>query len=478
MNKLLKLKKVYQISKKADRPRLFFRHIVCEAAGLNVGQEVYVRVDEEDQEIILQNKPFNDTEGHSIHVSSSVNKHSGERRPLLDTARDYYNSIISIKEKAEVCVYQKGTLHQVIVRPLRFNIHQKQVMEHRDEKRNDERFKLLSLGAGCGIGTAAFQDTNFFTPVQEIELEEDSAENLMLNYPLSYVFNGDLRDVSEVAKSDVALCTLPCNEYSNLGQGNEDIFNNLILGVVDILRAADPKVIVMENVPGYYKGKGYNDLKNRLKEIWPYWTEKEIESYEFGSSIARRKRTYSYACKDEETFLNLEFPSQSRNPRRKKLKAFLDHKGTEYEWKPLDKWLKSFQSRDSWKDRNLDKTFVKSDTKGPLNCIAKRYTSHSASNSYVLNHEGTHWRFLSISELRRILSIPDWFELSEHIPRWRQYEMIGQSVDCGIIKAIANKVAGTLLNVKEIGKTIVKESKESINHAVTINDNGQVQLVL
>ncbi|WP_036803256.1 DNA cytosine methyltransferase [Pontibacillus halophilus] len=477
MNQLLKLKKVYSIGKKSDNPRLFFRHMVCEAANWGVGDEVYVHVNEEEREIVLQNQPFTkDYEAHSIHVSYSINKHSGEKRPLIDTARDSFTSIISIKEKAEVCVFKKGTLHQVVVRPLKFNLFSKDEVELREDKRSDERLKLLSIGAGAGVGTASFIDTQYFTPVQEIELEDDSAENLMLNYPNSYVFVGDLRDCNEVAKADVALCTLPCNSHSSLGRMDGDVFENLILGTVDLLRAAEPSVIVFENVPRFYESSGYQYMKEALQDKFPYWVEKKIDSYEFGSSIARRNRTYAVACQSEEVFYQFEFPSLPSKPKRRKLKEYLDHKSVKHEWKSMEKWMASFESREAFRNRSLEKTFITRETKGPLQCLLRRYTSHCPSNSYLLSEDKKQWRFLSINEIRRILNVPDWFEFSKQIPVNRVYEMLGQSVDGGVIKAIGNKVASSIFKAKQRGMSLVTKVSQPLN-PVSIRENGQVELV-
>ena len=80
-----------------------------------------------------------------------------------------------------------------------------------------------------------------------------------------------------------------------------------------------------------------------------------------------------------------------------------------------------------------------------IQCILSRYRSHCASNTYLLNEDKTKWRFFSEAELCRILSIPKWFTLPDTIPMTRRYEIIGQSVDCRVIKAIANQIAKTFI---------------------------------
>jgi DNA (cytosine-5)-methyltransferase 1 len=164
--------------------------------------------------------------------------------------------------------------------------------------------------------------------------------------------------------------------------------------------------------------------------------------------------------------------------RRKKLKEFLDPKGTEHEWKPLDKWFASFNSKaeknNSWADRSTDLTFV-DENATMLQCIPKRYRSHSASNSYVLHPDKQHWRFLTISELRRIFGIPDDFQFSVHTPVWRVYEQIGQSACGRVFRAFANEIATVFFKSKFRSPAA---DKEDAALPFSMDSNGQMQLLM
>lgn len=405
------LRKVYRVSRKESAPRVWLQSLVCEAANFEKGQKLFVRVLEKEQEIHISSEPAEDAIT-SVHVSGRLNKQTGSHRPLVDTAGAKYASIISIEDKIEITVYREGSRSNVIVRPLRFNIHAATTVT----THSDERLKLLSLCAGAGLGTASFLASEYFRPVMEVEFEDDSAEVLKHNYPNSYLFVGDLRDVQDVAKSDVSVVTLPCNEFSNLGDGGEGVFNNLVIGAARILRAADSRLIFFENLPHFFNSPAYSKLQLALRDAYPYWMNPiEIDSYDWGS-IAHRPRAYSVAFKSEEDMFAFQVP---RKPRflRKKLREFLDRKGNEaaFEWKPVSRWLESFKAKaekgNSWANRSIAKTFVTPDAT-ELQTIPKRYRSQSCSNSYVLSDDGEHFRFLTISELRRIFSVPDWFELS------------------------------------------------------------------
>lgn len=462
------LKKVYKVSSKGkdDTPRLFLQHLVCEAACFVPGEKLSV-TERGDQIIISELK---DTNTNQISVSSRKNQSTGKRRPLVDTAKESYKKIIQVSEKVEVCVYHK----KVIVRPLRFNLMNVQTLP----KKTDERISLLSVCAGGGIGTAAFVDTQYFTPTAEIELEDDCVEVLRHNFgDRSFVFNGDIRDINEIPKSDVMNITLPCNKWTQIGSMTEGLHTDLAIAAARIIRASAPEMLFFENVPRFFSSNIFRDLKNLVKDIFPYWSEKNIDAVDFGS-IAKRNRTYAVAFRSEEAFLNFEFPSPPRTVKRSKLREYLDGKNIIHQWKDLRTWMDSFQSRSAFKDRNLTKTFVTPDAK-EIQCILGRYRSHCSSNSYLLNEDKTKWRFFSINELKRILSIPQSFSFPDTIPLTRRYEIIGQSVDCRIIKVIANQIAKTFYKIK----TLYREKKKNISNLckehipISVEENGQLTLI-
>ncbi|MCM3130181.1 DNA cytosine methyltransferase [Paenibacillus sp. MER 78] len=473
------LQKVYQVSKKKETPRIWLQHLVCEASGFVPGEELHIRMDEEAKEILIQNREFEDADEHDVHqvhVSSRVNKTSGALRPLVDSARESYASIISVQDKVEICVYSLGDYSRVVVRPLRFRLFNTETLD----VPSDERIRLLSIAAGCGIGTVYFRDSNYFSPVMEIELEEDSAENLKLNYPNSFLFNGDIRDCNVVAKADVALVSLPCNQHSSLGEGEQGVFQNLALATSKIIKAAEPKIVFFENVPEYYKTRSYTDLQELILSDFPFWVGPvKLESHDFGS-IAKRERSYSIAFRHQDDMLEFRVPTPPKKVRKKKLKEFLDPKGTEHEWKSLDKWFASFNSKkeknNAWADRSTELTFV-DENSTVLQCIPKRYRSHSASNSYVLHPDKNQWRFLSINELRRIFGIPEDFQFSVHTPVWRIYEQIGQSACGRVFRAFANEIA-TVFFKSMFKKPADKKEAVDTSMPLSMDSDGQLHLLM
>ncbi|MFD0712586.1 hypothetical protein [Paenibacillus sp. GCM10027626] len=161
----LVLQKVYTVSKKHDAPRLWLQHIVCETAGFQPGADLFVRIDEDNKQIVVQNQTFEEQDNiHAVSVSSRVNRISGAPRPLVDTCGAKYSSILCIQEKIEINVYRHGDYSQVVVRPLRFRLFESETFE----PPADERIRLLTVCSGAGISASLFVDSKYYTAVQEV----------------------------------------------------------------------------------------------------------------------------------------------------------------------------------------------------------------------------------------------------------------------------------------------------------------------
>ncbi|MCM3619783.1 DNA cytosine methyltransferase [Sutcliffiella horikoshii] len=299
----LLLNKIYSVREKANKPGIWLQSLVCETANLKYEDHLYILMDEDKNEIVLRNYSIEDYD-HSIRVSGRNNKKTGLKRPVVDTAGERYASILNVKQKIEVRVYRAGEKSEIVIRPLHYHLTETVTVPSTP----DQRFRVLSVCAGAGIGTEALVSTGLYSSVQEIEMEEDAAEVLKLNHPHSYLVNADMKDVNEVVETDLAFITMPCGEFSSLGNLSEGVMNNLAIACSKIIRSSKAKVLFFENVPKYYKSDTWRLLKDLLIEDYPYFSERQIEAYDFGS-IATRNRVYSVAFKDFDMFNDFQFPN-------------------------------------------------------------------------------------------------------------------------------------------------------------------------
>ncbi|MBD0384862.1 hypothetical protein [Paenibacillus sedimenti] len=129
--------------------------------------------------ILVQNKPlFEENDSvYEVSVSSRMNRISGQPRQLVDTSGAKYSSILCVQDKIEISVYRHDDYSQVVVCPLRYRLFESDTFE----SPSDERIRLLSICSGAGIGSSMFIDTQHYTAVQEVEIEDDSAEVLKHN---------------------------------------------------------------------------------------------------------------------------------------------------------------------------------------------------------------------------------------------------------------------------------------------------------
>lgn len=113
-------KKVYTVSSKNDpeTPRIWLQSLVCKQASFEKGQELYVSIEEDKKEIIIQNAPIELADAKVRVSGRTVNKESKTYvEPLVDTASKKYQRIIRVRQ-VEINVYRgEGGMSRIVIRP-------------------------------------------------------------------------------------------------------------------------------------------------------------------------------------------------------------------------------------------------------------------------------------------------------------------------------------------------------------------------
>ncbi|MFJ9386985.1 DNA cytosine methyltransferase [Peribacillus sp. NPDC101481] len=130
-------------------------------------------------------------------------------------------------------------------------------------------YKVLDLFAGCGGLSEGFLQAGFNLAVS-VEIDEKACETQRLNHPETKIIQGDLTKLGpqELAENtnerefDLIIGGPPCQGFSligtrlgtskNLGEFGEDPRNKLYKEFVKYVRYFQPKMFLMENVPGLY----------------------------------------------------------------------------------------------------------------------------------------------------------------------------------------------------------------------------------
>lgn len=138
--------------------------------------------------------------------------------------------------------------------------------------------KYIDLFCGCGGLSLGFKQAGF-TSVAGIDFNAAASRTYCLNFPESKAICVDimemdkgliLKNLGNIADVDVIIGGPPCQGFSNANKNyveEDDPRNKLFFEFVKFVELANPKVVVIENVPQIItKNNGY--AKKRITEIF------------------------------------------------------------------------------------------------------------------------------------------------------------------------------------------------------------------
>lgn len=183
------------------------------------------------------------------------------------------------------------------------------------------KFTSIDLFAGVGGITLGFEQAGFSSKVA-VENDPHCVEALKVNFPKLKVISGDIRDISgnEILKKaglgvgevDVVVGGPPCQGFSLIGlRDRNDPRSGLIFEFHRIVSEIQPKIFIMENVPGMLSASGGTFVEKlvELLEKDGYRIVKPIRilnAADYGVPQARRRVFIMGVRKDLD--LNLAYP--------------------------------------------------------------------------------------------------------------------------------------------------------------------------
>lgn len=176
---------------------------------------------------------------------------------------------------------------------------------------------VVDLFSGCGGFSYGFQEAGY-----EIILGVDNVEVALKTFEKNHknsktlLLNLENEDsILKITKNlnkksiDVIIAGPPCQGFSLTGTRNEnDKRNVLFYSVFKLAKKLNPKVIIIENVPGLarlYDGKAKDEILRLSKELGYNCTYKELFAPDYGIPQIR-KRVFFVATKN--SLKNFSFP--------------------------------------------------------------------------------------------------------------------------------------------------------------------------
>jgi DNA (cytosine-5)-methyltransferase 1 len=193
--------------------------------------------------------------------------------------------------------------------------------------------KVIDLFSGAGGFSCGFRMAGFEI-VGSIDVNKAASKTHHLNFPDSITICEDIQEFTpdKMAEQtgndiDVIIGSPPCQTFSSLSQGkiaslgrdiNNDIRNYYYKSFIDYVQYFQPKVFVLENVPGFatkYKGKIYKDLLEFFKNNTDYILEPTyLQSEHFGVPQTRKRLFLAgYKKNYKFSFPESKFGNESEN---------------------------------------------------------------------------------------------------------------------------------------------------------------------
>ncbi|MGV2941472.1 DNA cytosine methyltransferase [Mesobacillus sp. LC4] len=364
----------------------------------------------------------------------------------------------------------------------------------------DDKINVISLFSGCGgldlgvelaglsaaIGEEkaleAFKDKDWFNAVRESsifhtiysnDLFKEANESYKINFPDVYQHQLDIRKVKNFPKADLVLGGFPCPGFSEAGPRLiDDERNFLYLHFIRCLLQAKPFAFIAENVKGMMtlgKGEVLNQIVQDFASAGYKVETKLVNARDYGVPQLR-ERVFIVGIRDDLEF-NYKHPDPTHGEGKSPYVTLKDAIG-DLEKEPGD-WFDggfspiylSRNRKKKWDEQSF--TIQASGRQAPLHPSGPPMVKLEA-DKWELPIDSSLHRRLSVKEISRIQTFPDWFNFSDggnmNVQKNnrldKQYKQIGNAVPVLLAKAMAMPLANwakdNLVVIKDSSKESVK----------------------
>lgn len=329
----------------------------------------------------------------------------------------------------------------------------------------DLGFELAGLAAAIGEEKAleAYQSRETFQQIRKEsvfhtiysnDLFKEANESYALNFPGTYQHSIDIRKVRNFPKADLVIGGFPCPGYSAGGKRLiDDERNFLYLHFIRCIMQAQPDIFVAENVKGMLSlGKG--EVVRQIVEDFAscgYDVQYQLLSAEQYGVPQVRERVFIVGVKQGVRF-KYQFPEPTHGEGRLPIVTLRDAIG-DLEQNPGPYYTGSYSSiymsrnrKKKWSEPSF--TIQASGRQAPLHPSGLPMEKVDKDQWIFPDGEEAHRR-LSVREIARIQTFPDWFVFSDggndkvtaNNRLDKQYKQIGNAVPVQLAKVIAQPIA-------------------------------------
>lgn len=347
-----------------------------------------------------------------------------------------------------------------------------------------DKWNLLSLFSGCGgldlgfelaglkavmgekVMEEAFRDksvfqkninNNVFNTIFVNDIFTEARETYAGNAgKYIYMDKSDIRKIKQFPKADIVLGGFPCPGFSEAGPRLlDDKRNFLYLHFIRCLMQSKPKIFVAENVKGMTtlgKGEVFKQIVEDFAAAGYTIYHKLLSSEEYGVPQIR-KRVILVGVRNDIDF-EYQYPEPAYGDEKKGLKKIVDLRTAigDLEDNPGEYFTGSYSSmfmsrnrKKSWSEPSF--TIQASGRQAPIHPGGEPMVK-VGKDKYIFTDGEENNRRLSVKEIARIQTFPDWYEFSrgksnrnENAKLDLVYKQIGNAVPVRLALAVAEPIA-------------------------------------
>ena len=347
-----------------------------------------------------------------------------------------------------------------------------------------DKWNLLSLFSGCGgldlgfelaglkavmgekVMEEAFRDKSVFQKninnnVFHIIFVNDIFTEARETYAGNagkyiYMDKSDIRKIKQFPKADIVLGGFPCPGFSEAGPRLlDDKRNFLYLHFIRCLMQSKPKLFVAENVKGMTtlgKGEVFKQIVEDFAAAGYTIYHKLLSSEEYGVPQIR-KRVILVGVRNDIDF-EYQYPEPAYGDEKKGLKKIVDLRSAigDLEDNPGEYFTGSYSSmfmsrnrKKSWSEPSF--TIQASGRQAPIHPGGEPMVK-VGKDKYIFTDGEENNRRLSVKEIARIQTFPDWYEFSRGTSNRNEnakldlvYKQIGNAVPVRLALAVAEPIA-------------------------------------
>lgn len=317
---------------------------------------------------------------------------------------------------------------------------------------------VISTFAGCGGSSLGYSCAGF-RELLAIEWDANAVDSFKQNFreipvwqrDICLISIGEILEFCRLSKGelDVLDGSPPCQGFSMAGKREvRDTRNDLFKQYVRLVDGLQPKVFIMENVPGMAKGKmrgRFIEILGTLKRLNYRVKCKQMNAKYYSVPQSRERLLFLGVRKDLKIEPSFPVPSGRVTTAAGALSDLKELGEVKYPRGKAAEFYDYIKPGESLSDvfikkfkRNAYYNLIKVDPNKPVNTITKLFAD---SMSGLL-----HWkekRFMTINELKRLSSFPDDFILTGKFEE--QWARIGNAVMPRFMQAIAEHVRDKIL---------------------------------